>query len=183
MFSFGKQKSAWKVLCIAELFLVSAFACSYSLSFSQSLKADAALFDQPGGAKVGTIKSSASISVLKRQGLWAQIQSGGRNGWVGLSDLSFGGASGVANLSTGRTGSGNVVSTSAARGLSAKELLNGRPDSAAVSRMDAWVPDPSRLEKFVADGGAVSVDLASGLRPSSVSKPASKSEPGRTNEN
>jgi hypothetical protein len=119
---------------------------------------------------------------LKRQGFWAQIQSASGTGWVELSELSFGGVSGVANLSTGRTGAGNVVSTSAARGLSAKDLLNGRPDPAAVSRIDAWVPDSSNLEKFVADGGAVPVNLASGLRPAVGSKSANKSEAGRTHE-
>jgi hypothetical protein len=174
MFPFSLQKYARCVLSIAKLVSLSAFALSHSFSFSQSLKSDAALFNQPGGAKVGIIKSSVSINVMKRWGFWAQIQSVGGNGWARLSDLSFVGISAVTNLATGRTGSDNVVSTSAARGLSAKDLLNGRPDSAAVSRMDAWVSGSSVLEKFISDGGAVSVDLTSGLRVILVSKSASK---------
>jgi hypothetical protein len=55
MFAFGKQKSARQVVGIAKLAVFSGLVWFHSLSFSQSLKADAALFDKPGGAKVGTI--------------------------------------------------------------------------------------------------------------------------------
>ncbi len=153
-----------------------------SLSFSQLLKADATLLDKPEGTKVGAVKAGTAVSVVKRQGLWAQLQTANGTGWVRLGLLSFGGASGVVALDTGRAGTGNVVSTSAARGLSSKDLLSGRPNTGAVLAMDNWIPDPGTVEKFASEGGVTTVNLTSPLRAPPPASSSRKSEAARPNE-
>ncbi len=155
---------------------------AWSISFSQSIKADASLLDKPDGAKVGSIKAGSSVTVVKRQGFWAQLQSANGAGWVKLTQLTFGGVSGVAALDTGRAGSGNIVSTSAARGLSSKDLLSGRPDSAAVAAMDAWTPELASVEKFVAEGGVTSVNLTFALRVPTAANTSRKNAPASSND-
>jgi hypothetical protein len=132
--------------------------------------------------KVGAVKVGTQISVVKRQGLWAQLQTANGTGWVRLGLLSFGGVSGVVALDTGRAGKGNVVSTSAARGLSSKDLLSGRPNTGAVSAMDNWIPDPGTVEKFASEGGVTTVNLTSSLRAPPVASSSRKSEAAKPNE-
>ncbi len=137
---------------------------------AQTVKSDAVLLDKPEGAKVGLIKGNENVSILKRQGFWAQVQTSSKSGWVKLNQLNLGGVSGLVALNTGRAGTGNIVSTSIARGLSAKDLLAGKPDASAVGRIDSWVPDPSAVDAFGSDAGLMSISLSVALKVPSIPK-------------
>jgi len=47
------------------------------------------------------------------------------------------------------------VATSAARGLSAKDLVSGKPNFEEVKKLDALSFDPAGIDGFVALGGVV----------------------------
>jgi hypothetical protein len=74
------------------------------------------------------------------------------------------------------------VSTSAARGLSSKDLLSGRPDAAAVSAIDAWMPEQASVERFITEGGAAAVNLTSMLKVPTSASSSRKSEAAKSNE-
>ena len=121
---------------------------------AQTLREEAALFDKPDGAAQGAkLKAATPLKLLKRQGFWVEVDAGGKTGWLKVSSVSFAGAGGPVSIDTGRLGTGNIVATSAARGLSAKDLLEGTPNYDEASRLDALALDASGVTAFRAQGG------------------------------
>ena len=121
---------------------------------AQTLRQDAPLFDKPDGAAVGApLKTGAAVKMLKRQGFWVEVDAGGKTGWLKASLLNFGGATGGATaIDTGRLGTGNIVSTSSARGLSSKDLLSGKPNMEEAAKLDLLVLDSAAVSAFMGQG-------------------------------
>ena len=121
---------------------------------AQTLKENTGLFDTPDGAKTADAKAGTSLKITKRQGFWVEVDAGGKKGWVKLGVVNMASTTGGSvALDTGRTGKGNIVSTSAARGLSAKDLLQGKPDPQAVVKLESYVLDASVVPSFRTEGG------------------------------
>ncbi len=123
---------------------------------AQVVREDSALFEAPDGRlTVINAKAGTPARVLKRQGFWVQVEVGGKNGWIKASALSFSsGPSGPTAIDTGRMGQSNIVSTSSARGLSAKDLVSGQPNTEEV----AWLESrsiSSDIKAFLVSGGVV----------------------------
>jgi hypothetical protein len=143
-----------KNFCIALglLFLVG-------ISGAQSLREEAVLLDKPDG-KPGSVKlvAGSPVKTLKRQGFWVEVDSAGKTGWLKVSQINFAGATGGATaIDTGRLGTGNIVATSAARGLSAKDLVSGQPDFNEVNKLDALTAPPQMVQSFLVSGGLVAL--------------------------
>jgi len=143
-----------KNFCIALglLFLVG-------ISGAQSLREEAVLLDKPDG-KPGSVKlvAGSPVKTLKRQGFWVEVDSAGKTGWLKVSQINFAGATGGATaIDTGRLGTGNIVATSAARGLSAKDLVSGQPDFNEVNKLDALTAPPQMVQSFLIAGGLVAL--------------------------
>jgi hypothetical protein len=145
----------------------------------QTLKVEATLMDKPDGAKVATGKAGTSVKIKRRQGFWAEVEMGDKLGWVQLGNLSLAGASGGSMaLDTGRAGSGNIVSTSSARGLSAKDLVNGKPDGRSVAKLDGFIVDAGAIGKFRMEGSiAVLPEKVALATPAAPTKDAAKETP------
>jgi hypothetical protein len=121
---------------------------------AQTLKENTGLFDKPDGAKTADAKAGTPLKITKRQGFWVEVDAGGKKGWVKLGVVNMASTTGGSvALDTGRTGKGNIVSTSAARGLSAKDLLQGKPDPQAVVKLESYVLDASVVPAFRTEGG------------------------------
>ncbi len=121
---------------------------------AQTLREEAALFDKPDGAAQGAkLKAATPLKLLKRQGFWVEVDAGGKTGWLKVSSVSFAGAAGPVAIDTGRMGTGNIVATSAARGLSAKDLLEGKPNLEEAARLEALSLDASGVAAFRTQGG------------------------------
>ena len=90
---------------------------SVFLAHAQSLNKVADLKANPvADAKtIKTLTSGTSIKLSKREGFWVEVDAGGAKGWLKLSDITMGAGAtgGIGALDTGRTGKGNIVSTSA----------------------------------------------------------------------
>jgi len=136
-------------LCLLMLLCLSANG--------QILREDASLSDKAEGAPGTTkLKAGSSVKVLKRQGFWVEVDAGGKNGWLKASQLNFTGSTGGPTaIDTGRLGTGNIVATSAARGLSAKDLVSGKPNFEEVKKLDDLSFDPAGIEGFIGSGGIV----------------------------
>jgi hypothetical protein len=135
---------------------------------AQTVREDVTLFDKPDG-QPGAIRLKAGMSVkaLKRQGFWVEVSSSGAGqGWLKISAINFtSGGDGPTAIDTGRLGKGNIVATSAARGLSAKDVLQGKPNYEDVARLEKLSFEPSALQAFRNDGGVQPVSLNVTLSP------------------
>jgi len=152
---------------------------------AQTVREDAVLVDKPEG-KPGTIKlpAGSALKTLRRQGFWVEVNAAGTIGWLKVSQLSFAGATGGATaIDTGRLGTGNIVATSAARGLSATDLLSGQPNFNEVNKLDALTAVVPTVQAFLAEGSVLSsvekIQL-SVPRPSAVAVPAALSQSAGT---
>jgi hypothetical protein len=140
--------------CVWALLLLGSAAAQ-----AQVVREDSTLVDTPDGkAVVFNVKAGTSAKAVKRQGFWVQIEVGGKTGWIKASGLSFsGGAGGPTAIDTGRMGQSNIVSTSSARGLSAKDLVSGQPNVEEVVWLESRsIPQPT-LQTFLISGGIVAV--------------------------
>lgn len=129
---------------------------TYSLNANAQLtKAKVDLRGAPDSASkvVGSLQPETSVKIIKRQGFWLEVESKGAKGWVKAASISFPtSTSGLSSLKTGREGKGNIVSTSAARGLSSKELVSAKPDLEQVRRLESLAVDTSAASKFALQG-------------------------------
>lgn len=123
---------------------------------AQTMKEDATLAEQPESSKGTKLKAGTAVKMRKRQGFWVEIDAGGKIGWVKLGQLNLAASNGGAvAIETGRTGTGNIVSTSAARGLSAKDLLEGKPDLKGLTKLESLSLEAGAVEVFRTEGGIV----------------------------
>lgn len=157
---------------------------SAPIAFSQQVKKDTPVVssDQPGATSVGTVKSGVSAKVLERRGFWVKIEAGGLTGWIKISSLQFGigGGSKIA-LDTGRMTTGNIVSTSAARGMTKGEFLESTPNESALALLENNVPAADAVGKFSEIGRLVPKKIAALAVPAANPKPAAESASTKKN--
>ncbi len=127
---------------------------------AQTVREEAVLLDKPDG-KPGNVKLTAGspVKALKRQGFWVEVDAAGKTGWLKIAQINFAGATGGATaIDTGRLGTGNIVATSAARGLSAKDLVSGQPNFEEANKLDTLTAQPAVLQSFLAAGSVVPIN-------------------------
>ncbi len=131
---------------------------------AQTLSIQANLRAEPttDGKVLKQLPADTAVKVLKRQGFYLEIEAAGLKGWVKASEVSLSkpGSSGLSNLDTGRMGKGNIVSTSAARGLSSKELIAAKPDFSQVEQLKSLGVAGKVAEDFALQGGLQQRKLA-----------------------
>ncbi len=164
----------------------AALCCLAAVACAQTFNADTPVLAAPDAAAsvVAQVRSGAPAKVLKRQGFWLEVEAGSAKGWVRISAVKLATSSGPTAIDTGRLGANNIVATSAARGLSAKDLLEGRSDEKAVDRLNAMRPDARQIAQFAQEGGLGEVKLAMFLRAPAAEAPpaAARSDAGGSSE-
>lgn len=127
-------------------------------AFGQSVREETRLLDKPSGEpRGGKIMPGTAVRFIERQGFWIHVEVSSQRGWLRASQIRFSSdQTGSISLDSGRMGSGNIVSISAARGLSAKDLLNGKPNLSDVGRLESIRVDAKDVQAFA---------LAGNLRP------------------
>ncbi len=178
MFYFNTNR--WTTLQLSRTakaaFAAGAFVFATSVC-AQSMKEQASLLDKPDGSKAAEAKAGEAIKILKRQGFWVEVDAGGKKGWVKLSQITMAAAGGGSvAIDTGRTGKGNIVSSSAARGLSAKDLLEGKPDTRGVAKLEGFVIDAAAVAPFRSEGGINPVNEKIALSAPAAAKPEVKAD-------
>lgn len=96
-------------------------------------------------AKVVTSAASgARVDILVRNGGWYQVKSAGKTGWVRMLSVrrstAAAGSSigGLANVASGRAGTGTVTTTTGVRGLDAETLTAATFDENQVAKSEAY---------------------------------------------
>lgn len=151
----------------------------FSSVLAQTVREDVTLFDKPDGNQLAIkLKGGTLVKMLKRQGFWVEIDAGGKQGWLKVSTINFSsGTAGPTTIETGRLGTGNIVATSAARGLSAKDLLQGKPNYEEVTKLEKISFELASLQTFRAQGGVQPISLNVVL---TSAKPKSGGELGKS---
>jgi len=141
------------VLLTLTLTLFTGLTHAQTTAGAVGLRAEA----QADAKIIQKLADKTPIKMIKRQGFWVEVEVAGAKGWLKVSEVSLaaGGASGggLGGLDTGRTGKGNIVSTSAARGLTAKELVAAKPDPQQVNQLKSLAVSASSAEAFAKAGG------------------------------
>ena len=132
-----------------------------------ALKADSVRAEPYADAKTtGSLNKGDSVEILTKKGAWLQIKSKESAGWVRLLSVKRGGASsgntlgGVADIASGRAGTGKVVSTTGIRGLSAEELNAAKFNEDEMKKMESNAISAAEGEKFASAGGLSKSNLA-----------------------
>ena len=106
---------------------------------------------------VGSLNKNESIEILSKKGAWLQVKSKKSTGWVRLLSVKRGGASSsgssIADVASGRTGTGKVVATTGIRGLSAEELKTAKFNEVEMKKMESHTLIPSDGQSFASAGG------------------------------
>lgn len=111
---------------------------------------------------VGSVKKGGSVSIVKRTSGWYQVKSGAVQGWLRMLSVRRGQAAqggaaaeigGVAALSTGRAGTGQIVSTTGVRGLSEAELKGAKFDEAQIRKAESSAVSRENARLYAVQGG------------------------------
>lgn len=124
-----------------------------------ALKADKLVAEPFADAKkVGSLAKGDAVTILKKTGGWYQVKGKGPQGWVRMLSVRRGeagkssAAKDVAALSTGRTGTGQIVSTTGVRGLSEEELKAAKYDEKELMKAESFVVSKADAGKFAQNG-------------------------------
>ncbi|MFN0040002.1 MAG: hypothetical protein ACKVP2_10870 [Burkholderiales bacterium] len=126
------------------------------------LKADSLLAEPFADAKkVGSLAKGVSVEILNKKGGWLQVKAAAAQGWVRMLSIRRGEAGkasgatelgGVAALSTGRAGTGQIVSTTGVRGLSEEDLKSAKFDAQALQKAESFGVSRAEAEAFAKAG-------------------------------
>lgn len=96
-------------------------------------------------AAVTALASGAKVDIVTRNGAWYQVKAGTKTGWVrmlsvrrGATTASGSSIAGIANVASGRTGTGKVTTTTGVRGLDEQELDTATFDEAQIKKAEAY---------------------------------------------
>jgi hypothetical protein len=118
---------------------------------------------------VKNLPANTAVKLIKREGFWVEIEAAGTKGWVKLTAVNMGSqAPKLSPVDTGRSGKGNIVSTSAARGLSAKDLTLSKPDPGQFAELQKLAINSAEADKFA---------KAAGLKPRQIALITANSKP------
>ena len=123
-----------------------------------ALKMDSLRAEPFADAKtVGSLSKNDAVSILTKKGAWLQVKTKKTTGWVRLLSVKRGGASSsgssIADVASGRTGTGKVVSITGIRGLSAEELKAAKFNEDEMKKMEGYQTSASDAQSYAASGG------------------------------
>lgn len=130
-----------------------------------AIKADVLRAEPFADAKTaGNLNKNDVVDILGKKGAWLQVKSKSASGWVRILSVKRGASStsgsSIADIASGRAGTGKVVSTTGIRGLSAEELKAAKFNEDEIKKMDSYAVNASDAQKYATAGGLTSTQLA-----------------------
>lgn len=176
----------WRLVCLLAV-IWGAFAST--TTHAQNAKAGATLRAEPSssGKVVKVLSEVAPVNVIDRKGFWINVKLDESEGWLSIKELSASNSGSKTPINTGRQTKGNIVATSAARGLTAEDLLSANPDFDAFGKLTGLGVTAGDAEQFAKDGQLGPRKLAmlsgpNGLKPQvAVTRGASGTKKKATN--
>jgi Bacterial SH3 domain len=137
---------------------------SLAADSGSALKNDSMRFEPFADAKVtGTLNRGDNLEILTKKGAWLQVKTKKSTGWVRLLSIKRGGTAtsnqtaGVLAAANGRAGTGQVVSTTGIRGLSAQDLKAAKFNEAEVKTMESYTQSAEQGRQFASAGALQTV--------------------------
>ncbi len=138
---------------LAVVALIAALSAAPALAAEKAEIVRASeLKDRPfvDATTVQTIAANAPVTVLARQGAWAQVEAGGARGWVRVLNLRLEGAQphagGGGGLSSAaalfHTGSSGQTVTTGVKGMGDADIRNATPNLAQLAQLDTLAANP-----------------------------------------
>jgi uncharacterized protein YgiM (DUF1202 family) len=139
---------------------VSAAAATTAATDSGTLTRAETLRDKPfaDARAVTTAASGAKVEIVTRNGAWYQVKTAGKTGWVRMLSVRRSAAasgssiSGLANVASGRTGTGKVTTTTGVRGLDSDDLAAASFDEAQTAKAEGYRVSRKDAEAFAKQG-------------------------------
>lgn len=105
----------------------------------------------------GTLVRGEKLDILEKKGAWLKVKSAKSQGWVRLLSVKRSGSGnetgGVLALASGRSGTGQVVSTTGVRGLNEEDLKAAKFNEEEVKTLEANTISAEEAKKYAASGG------------------------------
>ena len=150
-----------------HLILFSLLLSSIALASESgtAIKADVVRAEPYADAKIaGNLNKNDAVDILAKKGAWLQVKSKSASGWVRILSVKHGSASAsnssIADIASGRAGTGKVVSTTGIRGLSAEELKAAKFNEEEMKKMESHAVSANDAQKFAIAGGLTSMQFA-----------------------
>ena len=129
-----------------------------------AIKADTLRAEPYADAKTaGNLNRNDVVDILAKKGAWLQIKTKSASGWVRILSVKRDGASAsnssIADIASGRTGTGKVVSTTGVRGLSAEELKAAKFNEDEMKKMESHAVSANDAHLFAIAGGLSSTQM------------------------
>ncbi len=152
-----------KLFLLSLLGLIPALTLSPQLVLAadtgSALKADSLRAEPFNDAKtVGNLARGDALEIIVKKGAWLQVKTVKSTGWVRILSVKRGTINTTSNtkdvldLASGRSGTGQVVSTTGVRGLSAEELKGAKFNEEEMKAMESYTQSAAEGKKF-ADAG------------------------------
>jgi hypothetical protein len=161
------MKKLTQLLIAASLPALLLANISIAAETGSALKNDSIRFEPFADAKVtGTFKRGDSLEILSKKGAWLQVKSKKNTGWVRLLSVKRGGTNasnqvgGVLAAASGRAGTGQVVSTTGIRGLSAEELKAAKFNESEVKTLESYTQSAEQGRQFANAGNLKTVSFS-----------------------
>lgn len=147
-----------KRILITTLALLAATAAG-ATETGTALKNDSLRAEPYGDARsVGSLTRGDKLDILDKKGAWLKIKTTQNSGWVRLLSVKRGAlgksndAAGVLGLATGRSGTGQVVSTTGVRGLNEEDLKAARFSEDEIRKLEGNGISSAEAQQFAAAG-------------------------------
>lgn len=107
---------------------------------------------------ITSIKRGETLTILKKQGVWLQVKNAKSTGWLKLLSVkrtvsnSTTANSSVLKQSSGRSGTGQIVSTTGIRGLSEEELKAAKFNEAEINKFESYIVTAKAGAEFAKAG-------------------------------
>jgi len=125
-----------------------------NISYAEELLSDQDLLSEPKAQTTVSAKAKkGQVSILEKQGFWVKVKAGDATGWTKLSNIKAASAGGLGLPDTGRSSSGNIVSTSGVRGLDGGDLVNAKPDIAELNKLSSFKTSKDQGTSFASSAG------------------------------
>lgn len=153
------MKKSTRILITASLPALLLINLCVAAETGSALKSDSMRFEPFADAKVtANFNRGDNLEILGKKGAWLQVKSNSGSGWVRLLSVKRGSATnsnqaaGVLAVASGRAGTGQVVSTTGIRGLSAEELKAAKFNEAEVKSLESYTQSAEQAKKFAVAG-------------------------------
>jgi uncharacterized protein YgiM (DUF1202 family) len=115
---------------------------------------------------VASVKRGESLTILKKQGVWLQVKNAKSTGWLKLlsvkraSTTASSANTHVLSQNSGRSGTGQIVSTTGIRGLNEEELKAATFNEAEVNKLESYTVSDKDGAAFAKAGQLSAIQLA-----------------------